>query len=314
MRRTLVAVGLAGCVALVAAEAAQAQVSFGVGRGGRVGVSVGSPYYSSGGYGGYSPYNSRYGYPAYSSWYGGSPYLGGYGSTPALSSTYSNWPYPGAWRSQYAQYPQPVYGSSYWWSPPGTSTFAYATPLTTSESYAQAAPRATMSTSFYAGPPAAVDNDKLLLTVRMPSSDARLWIDGKATEQRGFERTFISPSLDPGTYTYSLKATWEENGREVTREKQVRFQPGRQMTVGFGAADETTGTPRTEDRDAIRPADRERDRDPARNVDRDFNRPADRPSDNAREPDRKSDSTANPPAKPPVEKERPKNDNPQDRP
>jgi uncharacterized protein (TIGR03000 family) len=302
MRRTLLAAGLAGCVALAAAEAAQAQYSFGVGRGGRFGVSVGSPYYSSWGYGGYSPYASgyTYGYPAYSSWYGGSPYI--YGRTPILSSTNYNWPYSSAWRYQYPQYPQ--YGSNYWWSTPGGSTFTYSMPQTTGDGYAQAAPQSSMTTSFYAGPPATVDNDKLLLTVRMPSSDAQLWIDGKPTEQRGFERNFVSPSLDPGTYKYSLKATWNENGREVTREKQVRFQPGRQMTVAFNTTD-PTDTPRTDD--------------PARNVDRDFNRPADRQPDVSSPPvpprtpeaDRKQDPTANPPA----QKDRPKTDPPQnDRP
>jgi uncharacterized protein (TIGR03000 family) len=301
MRKTLLTAGLAGCLALAAVEAAQAQVSFGMGRGygGRSGfaVSVGSPY-SSFGYGsspwmyggGYSPYGSRFGYPAYS---------GGYWNTP-FYGTYSNWSYPGGWRYQYPQAVQ-TYGT---WSTPG-----YSAPLTTSDSYVQGMPQSGTYTSFYSGPPMTVDNDKLLLTVQVPSSDARLWIDGKATQQRGFERTFVSPSLDPGTYTYSLKATWDENGREVTREKQVRFQPGRQMTVAFDDAADRGASPRTENRD------------PPRTIDRDFNRQPDAATprttpDNPREADRKPDPTSDRPAtpnrtaNPPVEKDPPKTDRP----
>jgi hypothetical protein len=40
--------------------------------------------------------------------------------------------------------------------------------------------------------------------------------------------------LEPGKeYTYSVKASWMENGQEVTREKTLPARPGRQLVANF---------------------------------------------------------------------------------
>src|SRR5262249_13929838 len=45
--------------------------------------------------------------------------------------------------------------------------------------------------------------------------------------------------LEPGTYTYTLRSTWMENGREVNREKQVSVKPGQEAVVRFADTDTT---------------------------------------------------------------------------
>ncbi len=65
--------------------------------------------------------------------------------------------------------------------------------------------------------------NQALLVVRLPAG-ATLTVDSSPTRQTGPERTFLSPPLTPGkTYSYELKATWEEGGKvkSVTREATV---------------------------------------------------------------------------------------------
>src|SRR5205085_738801 len=56
------------------------------------------------------------------------------------------------------------------------------------------------------------------IQVRVPSTDARVWIDGRETSSRGLSRTYDVPALPAGRkYEYHIKATWNEGGRTVTR-------------------------------------------------------------------------------------------------
>jgi uncharacterized protein (TIGR03000 family) len=72
------------------------------------------------------------------------------------------------------------------------------------------------------------------IRVRVPDPEARVSFDDALTRQTGDERTFTSPPLSPGkTYTYTISATWLENGREVTRSKDVKVEAGRAATVDF---------------------------------------------------------------------------------
>jgi hypothetical protein len=53
----------------------------------------------------------------------------------------------------------------------------------------------------------------------------------------GFERDFISPPLERGQeYTYTLRASWMENGKEVTREKSVPVRAGQEAMADFRPA------------------------------------------------------------------------------
>ncbi len=74
------------------------------------------------------------------------------------------------------------------------------------------------------------------IRVLVPSPNANLWFDNTPTLQQGACRLFVSPPLDrEKTYTYTIKASWLERGREVTREKQVKVRPGRETVVDFTA-------------------------------------------------------------------------------
>ena len=46
-------------------------------------------------------------------------------------------------------------------------------------------------------------------------------------------RKFVSPPLEPGEYTYELKARWKEDGREVVRTRRIPVSPGARRTVDF---------------------------------------------------------------------------------
>ncbi len=77
-----------------------------------------------------------------------------------------------------------------------------------------------------------------LLVIRLPAA-ATLTIDSAATRQTGPEpRTFMTPSLPAGkTFSYDLKATWEEGGKTKTasrqdgaglrRQRRTVIEPGR---------------------------------------------------------------------------------------
>lgn len=73
-----------------------------------------------------------------------------------------------------------------------------------------------------------------LIRVLVPSPNANLWFDNTPMPQQGSCRLFVSPPLDRGkTYTYTVKASWLERGRKVSREKLVKVRPGRETVVDF---------------------------------------------------------------------------------
>lgn len=70
------------------------------------------------------------------------------------------------------------------------------------------------------------------LRVTLPTAEAKLWIQDQPTQQQGLDRVFESPSLDAGkSYTYSLKATWMENGKEVSKKIDVDVRTGAETPV-----------------------------------------------------------------------------------
>lgn len=88
-------------------------------------------------------------------------------------------------------------------------------------------------------PPADARPDRASIRVSVPTPDTKVWFDGAETEQKGTEREFVSPPLAAGrSYTYTVKATWTKDGREITREKQIRVRPGQETAVAFGPEDD----------------------------------------------------------------------------
>ena len=75
------------------------------------------------------------------------------------------------------------------------------------------------------------------MTVILPTADAELWFGKAATTQRGKERVFHSPDLEPGqAFVYKVKARWMNNGQPVEQERQLNVRAGQTITVTFRTA------------------------------------------------------------------------------
>jgi uncharacterized protein (TIGR03000 family) len=69
------------------------------------------------------------------------------------------------------------------------------------------------------------------ITVRLPEN-ARLTVDGEATQSTSSVRTFVSPALPPGkVFYYTLKAEFSRAGQPVSVSKKVKVQAGRNSQV-----------------------------------------------------------------------------------
>jgi len=99
---------------------------------------------------------------------------------------------------------------------------------------------------------------QIRLVIRVPDENARVWLEDTPTQQRGTERVFLSPSLEPGQpYVYTVRASWMENGVEVNRVKKTRVEPGRQFVISFLAEPNTEEAPAVPNTAAPPPAGRQ---------------------------------------------------------
>jgi uncharacterized protein (TIGR03000 family) len=101
-------------------------------------------------------------------------------------------------------------------------------------------PPATSNQSFYADATAEPDTSAHI-TVNVPEG-ARLWFEGKLTTSTGPIRYFHSPPLTPGSqYHYKVRASWNENGHEVTQTQQVKVTSGAHINVDFPLPPKSAG-------------------------------------------------------------------------
>jgi len=75
--------------------------------------------------------------------------------------------------------------------------------------------------------------------VLLPQEDAKVFFDDELTKQKGDERDFTSPPLEPGyRYTYKITAKfWPNNYTEVIRTRVVEVKPGQQLTLDLRQED-----------------------------------------------------------------------------
>jgi uncharacterized protein (TIGR03000 family) len=193
--------------------------------GARVGGYRGG-YYHRGFYG--RPYAGR-GYHGYYGGYGGYggfyPYFGAYAGYPFYGSYGYNEPYSyplatAALDSGYVSYmPVPL---------PGPSSYASADPGAFSA--------AESSVGQYQPPdvPAVTPPDvRAHLTVTVPAG-AQLRVDDTPLSMTGTVREFQTPPLRPGgRYGYTVKASWDDHGHEVTQTQEVDFTAGDRVSVRF---------------------------------------------------------------------------------
>jgi uncharacterized protein (TIGR03000 family) len=92
--------------------------------------------------------------------------------------------------------------------------------------------------SFYFNPTANNTGSQATIIVHLPAN-ARLTIDGQATQSTTATRTFVSPPLEAGkTYTYTLRGELNRNGRMVTANQTVDVHAGgvSEITLNFPAS------------------------------------------------------------------------------
>jgi uncharacterized protein (TIGR03000 family) len=77
-------------------------------------------------------------------------------------------------------------------------------------------------------------SDKAEFRVKVPVPNAKVYFNDNLVEQEGTDRKLITPTLQSGTYTYRVRATWTENGQNQTQEQRLRVEPGRVVDVAFG--------------------------------------------------------------------------------
>src|SRR5262249_12189711 len=74
------------------------------------------------------------------------------------------------------------------------------------------------------------------LRVMVPP-DATEWFNGVLTEQKGTERSFVSPAITPGQdYTYEIRARWISNGQPVDERRTIHIQANQWNTIDFTPA------------------------------------------------------------------------------
>jgi uncharacterized protein (TIGR03000 family) len=162
-----------------------------------------------GGYHGGYYYGGYHHYPYYWGYHGSYPSYGSYGSSP-----YSGNYYPAYGSYPYYSYSDLVSRSGYY---PGYSSLSSQSPPS-SEDAASA-------------PPIGSTSATLILTV---PAGAKVWIDDTPMTSTGLFREFESPPLAPGKrYTCKVRVRWNENGQEVTQERQVEVSAGAHVHVDF---------------------------------------------------------------------------------
>ena len=73
---------------------------------------------------------------------------------------------------------------------------------------------------------------KASFAVKMPSADAQLWVNDELTRQKGLERKFVTPPLEPGQqYRYRFRVSWVANKTPEHSGQTVIFQPGEDLVI-----------------------------------------------------------------------------------
>jgi uncharacterized protein (TIGR03000 family) len=83
--------------------------------------------------------------------------------------------------------------------------------------------------------------------VLLPTDDATVWVEGQKTNATGKLRSFLSPVLAAGTYTYRVAAAWKQEGQDVRIERTLRVMPGNRYLVDFTRVDPTPRMPPADD-------------------------------------------------------------------
>jgi uncharacterized protein (TIGR03000 family) len=87
---------------------------------------------------------------------------------------------------------------------------------------------------------ATVSSSQVALDIRVPTSSAEVFVNGEKISATGTMRTFTSDNLTAGqSYEYKVKGKWTENGKEMSRERTVKVNPGQRTMVDLTRSAET---------------------------------------------------------------------------
>ena len=223
MNRRVMLTAVAGMLAVaMMASPAYAQRGGGWGGGGGRGWGGGGwggRGWDGGGY--YGGYGRGYGFGVGLGGYGWDGFGQGYYGTP------DNYAY-----GTYANYQPYSFSQPYGPNNTGLSNYQLQT-NPTGNTYA--------SQSFYSGPS---NTGSAQLTVKVPA-DAQLWLGTMQSGQTGAERHFTFPALGAGDNYFTLRSSWNDNGKIVTRDRQVNMKAGANTTVDLTQATDSNATPST---------------------------------------------------------------------
>jgi uncharacterized protein (TIGR03000 family) len=252
-KKATLGIGLAAAL-LVTVNAADAQR-----RGGRSssgGTWGGSNWNDGSSFGIYTPgfgYSTGYGQTGV---YIGSPsYYGGYGQYGRPRRGYY-----GGFNEPYYTYSQP----NYIYSEPYNTTEGYSDQYSDGPAYASQ------------GQGQRLRDDEVMIRVLAPNANAQIMFNHHATKQTGMERVFVTTLPERNKdFTYTVRATWTEDGREMKRERKVKVRAGQPVTVDLRKdAQGGTDINRDNNRDqgTIRDNRDNRDQGAVRDKNRDNNR------------------------------------------
>lgn len=185
-------------------------------------------------------YNAPY-YAGLNYGYGGGYYGAGYGGF--------NYGYPYAYNGFNDYYPYDSLGDysarlytfrrdiTYVGQPGGTASpvVAHLGGVSNFDAYTARLAPATSDGIALAGFSKDAGSDKKLpadITVAVPA-DAELWFQGQKTTQKGALRQFQTPALKPGSFTYEVKASWEDKGKKVQQTRTISVKAGDHLNVFF---------------------------------------------------------------------------------
>jgi uncharacterized protein (TIGR03000 family) len=200
--------------------------AFGGGHGDTFGGSgmVGG-YNSTNGLGGYGAYGTGGFYRGYSPYYGGRG-LWGYG--------------PGYYWGPVDGYYGYSSGSYYPFNG-GLGTGSYASPGYPSAPIDRGIYGTILDPAFAGSRSSAVPARSVpaIVMVTVPTN-AKVWFDDNPTMSTGTVRQYNTPPLQPGgSYTYTIRATWDVDGKPVSQTQAATVTPGESVRVVFPA---TTAT------------------------------------------------------------------------
>jgi uncharacterized protein (TIGR03000 family) len=92
-------------------------------------------------------------------------------------------------------------------------------------------------------PPDAPEEKVAYIHIRVSPPHAQISIQGAKTAQIGSSRLFVSPPLNQGeNYQYDIRATWTENGKQITQDRTIPVRAGDRMSIVFREPASGSGT------------------------------------------------------------------------